>query len=233
MFLISFLHQTTTFLCIFTGWEPLFLISFLHQTTTIDRWHYEKVPLFLISFLHQTTTFTLIIQNCLGCFLSHFYIKPQPNTMYGDYGRVVSYLISTSNHNWSCFSDGSRVVVSYLISTSNHNCLLYQYLFIQLFLISFLHQTTTVPSCICPVALLFLISFLHQTTTILQMFVSSQWLFLISFLHQTTTGETGKQLYLSCFLSHFYIKPQPVFLMMLIFSIITSKHRTGSDIYLM
>ena len=56
-----------------------------------------------------------------SCILFHFYIKPQ--LRYMDYAgeMVVSYSISTSNHNgYGRTARGSKVV-SYSISTSNHN----------------------------------------------------------------------------------------------------------------
>ena len=56
-----------------------------------------------------------------GCILFHFYIKPQlffPNRLFL---VVVSYSISTSNHNCQKCQVVLVLVVSYSISTSNHN----------------------------------------------------------------------------------------------------------------
>ena len=56
-----------------------------------------------------------------SCILFHFYIKPQPLVRGVAGVWVVSYSISTSNHNSAqlkCYHD---LVVSYSISTSNHN----------------------------------------------------------------------------------------------------------------
>ena len=78
---------------------------------------------------------------------------------------VVSYFNSTSNHNW-ILEFGSRTeVVSYFNSTSNHNCLLFVFGSEKLFLISILHQTTTMGFLVKYHPRLFLISILHQTTT--------------------------------------------------------------------
>ena len=79
----------------------------------------------------------------MGCILFHFYIKPQ---LYGQTclnPRVVSYSISTSNHNITTLSQNDENVVSYSISTSNHNKPLVLLLQEVLYLIPFLHQTTT------------------------------------------------------------------------------------------
>ena len=56
-----------------------------------------------------------------GCILFHFYIKPQRCPIFHALFSVVSYSISTSNHNLLFSSSAIRLVVSYSISTSNHN----------------------------------------------------------------------------------------------------------------
>ena len=79
----------------------LLLISFLHQTTTRSEGADFGLTLLLISFLHQTTTLGLLLPLSLHCFLSHFYIKPQPSDYNQRKQLIASYLISTSNHNLS------------------------------------------------------------------------------------------------------------------------------------
>ena len=146
------------------------------------------------------------------------------------YRCVVSYSISTSNHNIGAKIFSLVFVVSYSISTSNHNCrnpylvvvALYLIPFLHqtttstrsnrcpgmLYLIPFLHQTTTIAPLLSLKARLYLIPFLHQTTTVLKTFLFLNMLYLIPFLHQTTTlGHLLKQQY-RCILFHFYIKPQ-------------------------
>ena len=56
-----------------------------------------------------------------GCVLFYFYIKPQLPCGKCAECRVVSYSISTSNHNCDLACAISSNVVSYSISTSNHN----------------------------------------------------------------------------------------------------------------
>ena len=99
---------------------------------------------------------------------------------------VVSYSISTSNHNMSNCCCSSVAVVSYSISTSNHNISILEIFIYLLYLIPFLHQTTT-----------------HYGTL-----KTGTWLYLIPFLHQTTTGYREQSCKDSCILFHFYIKPQ-------------------------
>ena len=121
----------------------LYLIEFLHQTTTNSRASFGGWLLYLIEFLHQTTTMKLDERLSKGCILLNFYIKPQqeiylcrfgsccillnfyikPQRYANDYGtrKVVSYWISTSNHNQVNANEHWCWVVSYWISTSNHN----------------------------------------------------------------------------------------------------------------
>ena len=187
----------------------LYLIPFLHQTTTAALHDHRVAQLYLIPFLHQTTTTAKAIIFHLCCILFHFYIKPQLGRRRNYLGLVVSYSISTSNHNvlevieytalvvsysistsnHNLFDDRSApsVVVSYSISTSNHNLYIKEYNVAELYLIPFLHQTTTFDCDAVFRIWLYLIPFLHQTTTKC-MAVSSCWLlYLIPFLHQTTT----------------------------------------------
>ncbi len=75
-----------------------------------------------ISFLHQTTTCRRWTSGVNNCLISLFYIKPQPIAYRVCWSYIVSYLFSTSNHNWSIRLKMSCPIVSYLFSTSNHNC---------------------------------------------------------------------------------------------------------------
>ena len=122
------------------------------------------------------------------CILFHFYIKPQPF-------HIVAV---------------GRSVVSYSISTSNHNVFFSIPLNFSLYLIPFLHQTTTpfyTSDCVC---VLYLIPFLHQTTT--SMNTKSYRLSCILF-HFYIKPQHNKDVYnrdKGCILFHFYIKPQPM-----------------------
>ena len=65
LFLISILHQTTTKRERYENFQKLFLISILHQTTTHSSGVFSGLTLFLISILHQTTTYTHLYRNTL------------------------------------------------------------------------------------------------------------------------------------------------------------------------
>ena len=121
LYLIPFLHQTTTRSNFASSCLLLYLIPFLHQTTTCLFGTILSNLLYLIPFLHQTTTILMSRYKEICCILFHFYIKPQPVSEYGPKSFVVSYSISTSNHNQRTGGKSRSV----------------------LYLIPFLHQTTT------------------------------------------------------------------------------------------
>ena len=77
LFIILFLHQTTTGYCTRTYWTWLFIILFLHQTTTEKRYR----------------------RRYRSCLSSCSYIKPQRTGEANDRCIVVYHLVPTSNHN--------------------------------------------------------------------------------------------------------------------------------------
>ena len=77
--------------------------------------------LFIILFLHQTTTLFINIWLFMSCLSSCSYIKPQRRNVHGEAEDVVYHLVPTSNHNFLAY-------------------LTYSF---TLFIILFLHQTTT------------------------------------------------------------------------------------------
>ena len=120
------------------------------------------------------------------CLSSCSYIKPQPFWYFCKRFRVVYHLVPTSNHNWP-------VQISFVHS---------------LFIILFLHQTTTVGKSVMNDQTLFIILFLHQTTTQADANATNLQLFIILFLHQTTTLLAWIPRCSSCLSSCSYIKPQ-------------------------
>ena len=164
LYLIEFLHQTTTCLCYLYLIPKLYLIEFLHQTTTLYSTIYATCGCILLNFYIKPQQVNSPFASNVGCILLNFYIKPQLSDNYIIIGGVVSYWISTSNHNHTVRA--SRWTVLYLIE------------------------------------------FLHQTTTILKYAKFQPQLYLIEFLHQTTTWKSSNRLSNRCILLNFYIKPQ-------------------------
>ena len=123
--------------------DLLFIILFLHQTTTHCTTKPHTAKLFIILFLHQTTTFTLILMtflcclsscsyikpqllasiwdNLSGCLSSCSYIKPQLKSVSMSIFKVVYHLVPTSNHNLLTLIFPRPLVVYHLVPTSNHN----------------------------------------------------------------------------------------------------------------
>ena len=144
----------------------------------------------------------------MSCFLSRIYIKPQLRPAAYQCIFVVSYLVSTSNHNLEYFWSKVKSVVSYLVSTSNHNN--GEMIKDEDLVVSYLVSTSN-HNCSnsFPLALS-VVSYLvstsnHNTCPVL---VDHFMLFLISYLHQTTTPRQSTTTSTSCFLSRIYIKPQ-------------------------
>ena len=121
LYIVLFLHQTTTPWGLAQSLVRLYIVLFLHQTTTPNE-HYRINPrLYIVLFLHQTTT---IRRNCRvnNCCISYYsYIKPQPS------GKKIAI----------------NAVVYRTIPTSNHNSFINHPLGISLYIVLFLHQTTT------------------------------------------------------------------------------------------
>ncbi len=125
-----------------------------------------------------------------SCILFHFYIKPQLCNPFLVKHIVVSYSISTSNHNFAMCKHHKHGVVSYSISTSNHNC--------------------TRLSSLPPVVVSYSISTSNHNSN--EIHITVKMLYLIPFLHQTTTSSRMKARGICCILFHFYIKPQQMWL---------------------
>ena len=161
-----------------TDYPLLFIILFLHQTTTMTIVRFFLSLLFIILFLHQTTTCLYTQSIALSCLSSCSYIKPQHPLHVVVMMPVVYHLVPTSNHNL-----GVQLLQSWM-----------------LFIILFLHQTTTISLFSRNVAALFIILFLHQTTTLGCLSSHSVQLFIILFLHQTTTQNMVVMIQLQLFI---------------------------------
>ena len=121
----------------------LYIILFLHQTTTLGRSTKKRCLLYIILFLHQTTTLGRIILPATCCISYYSYIKPQPGLNPQLANVVVYHTIPTSNHNLYVLIVFMVYVVYHTIPTSNHNCGGGGGFTAMLYIILFLHQTTT------------------------------------------------------------------------------------------
>ena len=167
----------------------------------------------------------------LSCCISyHFYIKPQPDeVIYGSITvvyliistsnhnlkfhqerarKVVYLIISTSNHNSNSLRSNDVGVVYLIISTSNHNVCFICFVFFKLYILSFLHQTTTSVSSsvfvFCCISYHFYIK--PQLCDI--HFVKSNCCISYHFYIKPQRYICFHLLKLRCISYHFYIKPQ-------------------------
>ena len=189
-------------------------IAVVYRTipTSNHNWHEERpvsITLYIVLFLHQTTTSLMYCCCSLGCISYYSYIKPQLPFEFSIDVFVVYRTIPTSNHN--------------LTSNELFCCVLYIVLFLHqtttafalsniaqgLYIVLFLHQTTTIAAYLGVTSLLYIVLFLHQTTTHWHILLFHNSLYIVLFLHQTTTNRAIICFLFCCISYYSYIKPQP------------------------
>ena len=175
---------------------------------------------------------TAIAVVLIGCISSVSYIKPQPAAITVNLMNVVYRPFPTSNHNATRKAVQRCYVVYRPFPTSNHNRIfiifsldrLYIVRFLhqtttygwtfflcrKLYIVRFLHQTTTASSNSLQSSMLYIVRFLHQTTTFCSKSMQGGMLYIVRFLHQTTTAVISPHGMISCISSVSYIKPQPL-----------------------
>ena len=164
----------------------LYLIPFLHQTTTFGGNTPNRPGCILFHFYIKPQLTQFLILGFVSCILFHFYIKPQPNVYSGknEYSCILfHFYIKPQLSDTKALS---LCVVSYSISTSNHN------------------------SQLLPFSgdVLYLIPFLHQTTTLVYHFIFIYGCILFHFYIKPQHCYIDCKVQRSCILFHFYIKPQ-------------------------
>ena len=121
---------------------------------------------------------------------------------------VVSYSISTSNHNPWVMRHFRICVVSYSISTSNHNSYDMHILSFRLYLIPFLHQTTTLSASRFTQRCCILFHFYIKPQRKVNQYDVMHGCILFHFYIKPQPEPNLFYLRLCCILFHFYIKPQ-------------------------
>ena len=125
----------------------LYIVLLLHQTTTALLIFRLRLVLYIVLFLHQTTTFFGKYSNSLSCISYYSYIKPQRQAELQRSWQVVYRTIPTSNHNSKPLRISWFFVVYRTIPTSNHNSSGHSQVSSELYIVLFLHQTTTSSLC--------------------------------------------------------------------------------------
>ena len=121
--------------------------------------------LYIVLFLHQTTTGGYLCGTLSGCISYYSYIKPQLGALPERVKlRCISYYSYIKPQPERC--DVQYVSVVYrTIPTSNHNRGLSLRYPVRLYIVLFLHQTTTWGPAGTGKTTLYIVLFLHQTTT--------------------------------------------------------------------
>ena len=119
LYLIVFLHQTTTCARLGVSLDDCILSSFyIKPQLDLERTQ-RSYHCILSSFYIKPQLSTAAFTDATYCILSSFYIKPQPITRTWGILWIVSYRLSTSNHNFIPAASASYIIVSYRLSTSN------------------------------------------------------------------------------------------------------------------
>ncbi len=126
------------------------------------------------------------------------------------FSRVVSYSISTSNHNLVATNVEAMWVVSYSISTSNHNYMCTRVRAFRLYLIPFLHQTTTGHEFFQSPFRCILFHFYIKPQQFIGSCITTDGCILFHFYIKPQPRFSVWVYFASCILFHFYIKPQPM-----------------------
>ena len=164
--------------------------------------------LYIVLFLHQTTTLNDASSQLKGCISYYSYIKPQRLSKCTEsIGSCISYYsyIKPQHNNEG---HNHKKVVYRTIPTSNHNTSSMNIENNLLYIVLFLHQTTTAAGDGDYGSQLYIVLFLHQTTTNLDWRISWCLLYIVLFLHQTTTYTFIDTQHFSCISYYSYIKPQ-------------------------
>ena len=192
----------------------LYLIPFLHQTTTSFRFFLSFRCCILFHFYIKPQHCVVPTFRSASCILFHFYIKPQQFPPILQYIQVVSYSISTSNHNHY-----------YVKSKSN-----------KLYLIPFLHQTTTRRLYKLPLSRCILFHFYIKPQLLRCWIMKAPGCILFHFYIKPQPKDKYGHLLQGCILFHFYIKPQPPNIRLSLqcvvsYSISTSNHNIRGKLF--
>ena len=229
LYLIEILHQTTTKVVFAITLLRCILLKFYIKPQHFDKdsfcqnvvsyWNSTSnhnladgsvipVPLYLIEILHQTTTVDVMSVRDFCCILLKFYIKPQliVQRKINHWGCILlKFYIKPQLLRRICLAS---LVVSYWNSTSNHNFVGSVLIFVVLYLIEILHQTTTFSLIALSRSSLYLIEILHQTTTLPALTRNALRCILLKFYIKPQLHQGPFHHALRCILLKFYIKPQ-------------------------
>ena len=187
------------------------VVSYSISTSNHNRVDAPVSVPFVVSYSISTSNHNLRSIFCFAIIVVSYSISTSNhNSMLGftNCVIVVSYSISTSNHNITHYLLHIIEVVSYSISTSNHN--IGAKIFSLVFVVSYSISTSNHNLCNCNARCieLYLIPFLHQTTTFLASLLFYLRCILFHFYIKPQPRYYDYKTAIGCILFHFYIKPQ-------------------------
>ena len=184
--------------------------------------------LFLILFLHQTTTYLCVFKWLISCSLFCFYIKPQPplySTASGCRCSLFCFYIKPQPCLVECFDALSCSLFCFYIKPQLYDGIKGR----RLFLILFLHQTTTIDPNEPPIERCSLFCFYIKPQRLWVVLNCIWGCSLFCFYIKPQRSLVGLLLLYGCSLFCFYIKPQPTATLKIIspvvpYSVSTSNH---------
>ena len=208
LYLIPFLHQTTTILLCISATPWLYLIPFLHQTTTEVIPNASAVCCILFHFYIKPQRIQRLYNRRYRCILFHFYIKPQREAGTNGAFRgciLFHFYIKPQRRCLHASQCASCILFHFYIKPQRRN-----------------YMKLKRPCCILfhfyikpqrgkhPLWDLYVVSYSISTSNhnAVGAALSGCMLYLIPFLHQTTTRRRASARSERCILFHFYIKPQ-------------------------
>ena len=187
LYIILFLHQTTTAVPESPTYDAC-ISSFFYIKPQPIRYNHD-----IINLVYHPFSTSNHNRNFHRPFRRRLVYHPFSTSNHNSVIALMSMILlvyhpfSTSNHNLSAIRRSCTTLVYHPFSTSNHNDAPPEENDTHLYIILFLHQTTTYHGLVGP----------------------GRHLYIILFLHQTTTKIKQKSVSKSCISSFFYIKPQP------------------------
>ena len=116
LYIVRFLHQTTTVNEISNLFRKLYIVRFLHQTTTMFVRDFTTVKLYIVRFLHQTTTAECLKKNNLKLYIVRFLHQTTTTGKRKHYG-VTLYIVRFL-HQTTTFGDYTKRMMGCISSVS-------------------------------------------------------------------------------------------------------------------
>ena len=183
---------------------------FLHQTATSPVYCPREESCYISCFYIKPQPTYNQYGTQVSCYISCFYIKPQPKLEKPVYNPVATFLVSTSNRNGTAYAIPDFKVATFLVSTSNRNWRNARPFSVQLLHFLFLHQTATWFRGICWLPGCYISCFYIKPQRWGHDHRQNVGCYISCFYIKPQLFWYDKINCLGCYISCFYIKPQPI-----------------------